>query len=61
MSTGKYQNKVVFWYKIGHACLHIHVFISFSFLCVIFQAQRQLLSFMIHFTGTAIVKNKICF
>ena len=36
-------------------CLHIHVFISFSFLCLIFQVRRQLFSFstsqfIMHFT-----------
>ena len=43
--------------------LQIQVFISFSFVCLIFQAQRQLFSFsllyfVIHFIGTAVVKNK---
>ena len=36
------------------SCLHIHVFISFSFLCL----TLNFLNSIIHFTGTAIVKNK---
>ena len=55
-------------------CLHIHVFIAFSFLCLIFQAPTQFLflfllllfffiffiTFYDDFIGTAIVKNKRC-
>ena len=46
-------------------CLHIHAFIAFSFLCLIFQAPRQFFSFsslhvIIHSIGTAIVKNRCC-
>ena len=42
--------------------LHIHVFISLNFLCLIFQAERHffLMRATIHFAGTVIVKKKYC-
>ena len=43
----------------------MHVFIVFSFLCLVFQARRQFFSssslhFIIHFVSTPIVKNECC-
>ena len=63
--TGKHLHKRCIGTRRIMPCVHIHVFISFSFLCFIFQARRQLFSlstlhFIIHFIDTAIVKNRCC-
>ena len=61
MSTVKHSNKGLYRYE------NTHVFIAFSFLCLIFQAPRQFffsfssLYFIIHVIGTAIVKDVVSF
>ena len=61
MSTVKHRNKGLYRYE------NTHVFIAFSFLCLIFQAPRQFffsfssLYFIIHVIGTAIVKDVVSF
>ena len=52
--TGKHWHKGCIGMKRIMPCLHIHVFILFSFLCLTFQARRQLfsyttLNFIMHF------------
>ena len=44
--TGKHWHKECIVTKRIMPCLHIHVFISFSFLCLIFQARRQHFHFL---------------
>ena len=61
MSTVKHRNKGLYRYE------NTHVFIAFSFLCLIFKAPRQFffsfssLYFIIHVIGTAIVKDVVSF
>ena len=62
MSTGKHRNKGCIGTKRVMPGLHIHVFISLNFHCLIVQAQRHFffIRAIIHFIGTAIVKKKYC-